>query len=129
MSVPDDRLYTKEHEWLHAVGKTATVGITDHAQEQLGDVVFVELPELGEAVTRGDTVGVVESVKAVSDIYAPASGEITEINDGLKDNPQRVNEDAYGEAWMYRVELSNTDELEELLTHEQYQAYLAEESS
>ncbi|MBI4238304.1 MAG: glycine cleavage system protein GcvH [Deltaproteobacteria bacterium] len=128
MQIPEDLRYTKEHEWVRVEGKIATVGITDYAQDQLGDVVYVELPEEGEGMSKGDTAGVVESVKAVSDVYAPLSGEVTEINVALKESPETINTDCYGEAWMMKVELSNLDEVDELLTPTQYAAFVAEES-
>lgn len=128
MNTPDNLKYTKDHEWVKVVGKQATIGITDHAQEQLGDVVFVELPDGTEVFSKGDSMGVIESVKAVSDVYAPVSGEIIEINEPLKDNPERFNEDCYGEAWIAKFEIANMDEIDELLTHEQYIAFVAEET-
>lgn len=130
MDVLDNLKYTKEHEWVRTEnGNVITVGITDYAQAQLGDVVYLELPEKGETVTRGESCGVVESVKAVSDIYAPATGDVVEINDALKQNPARVNEDCFGEAWMFKVEVASLEELDELLDHTQYAAYIAEESA
>ncbi len=128
MNVHEDLKYTKEHEWVKIDGKIATIGITEHAQEQLGDVVFLELPEEGEAVTKGDACGVVESVKAVSDLYTPVSGEVTEINEPLKESPSHINEDCYGDGWMLRVEMSNIDDLDDLLDADQYKAFLAEEA-
>ena len=127
MEIPDNLKYTKEHEWIRVDGHLVTVGITDYAANQLGDVVFLELPAEGETVNKGDTCGVVESVKAVSDLFSPVSGEVTEINDPLKSSPEVVNEDCYGEAWMVKIDVTNLDDLDALLTPEQYQAYLAEE--
>lgn len=127
MEFPDDLKYTKEHEWVKMDGNIATVGITDYAQDQLGDVVYLEFPEEGEAVTKGDAFGVVESVKAVSDIYAPVSGEVVELNDPVKEGPEVLNEDPYGEGWLVRVEMSNLEELDELLDSKAYQAYIKEE--
>lgn len=127
MEFPDDLRYTKEHEWVKMDGNVATVGITDYAQDQLGDVVYLEFPEEGEAVTKGDAFGVVESVKAVSDIYAPVSGEVVELNDPVKEGPEVLNEDPYGEGWLVRVEMSNLEELDELLDSKAYQAYIKEE--
>lgn len=129
MEFPDDLKYTKEHEWVRVAGNVATIGITDYAQEQLGDIVYLEFPEEGEAVTKGDGFGVVESVKAVSDLYAPISGEVVEVNDPLKEAPETLNEDPHGEGWLVRVEMSNTEELDELLTSKAYQAYLKEEQA
>ncbi len=126
MAIPKDCKYTKEHEWIKAQGNTAQVGITDHAQEALGDIVFVELPKVGAQVTAGGSFGTVESVKAVSELYAPASGKVVEINEALNQSPESVNSDAQA-AWMIRLELSNPGELNGLLTAEQYEAYIAEE--
>jgi glycine cleavage system H protein len=118
------RYFTKDHEWLDVTGDIATVGITDHAQEQLGDVVFVELPEPGAAVTKGGEAAVVESVKAASDVYAPASGKVTESNSALEETPALVNEDAEGAAWFFKLELADKSELEGLMDAEGYQAFL-----
>jgi len=126
MAIPKDCKYTKEHEWIKAQGNTAQVGITDHAQEALGDIVFVELPKVGAQVTAGGSFGTVESVKAVSELYAPASGKVVEINEALNQSPETVNSDAQA-AWMIKLELSNPGELNSLLTAEQYEAYIAEE--
>lgn len=120
MSIPDHLKYSKEHEWVSVEGDVATIGITSHAQDQLGDVVFVELPEIGAEFSSGDTFGSVESVKAVSDLFAPLSGEIVEVNDGLEGAPETVNTDPYGEAWMVKMKLSNADEVGELLDARQY---------
>jgi glycine cleavage system H protein len=122
MSVPEGLSYTKEHEWLRQEGDVVVVGITDHAQDQLGDVVFVELPEVGTQIKEGDTFGTVESVKAVSDLYAPVTGEVTQINEGLEDTPESVNTDAYGEGWMIKVKVAG--ETEGLLSAADYQALL-----
>ena len=122
MSVPEGLLYTKEHEWIRQEGDVVVVGITHHAQDQLGDVVYVELPEVGTAITEGDTFGTVESVKAVSDLYAPVTGEVVEINEGLEDGPESVNTDAYGDGWMIKVKVSG--ETEGLLSAADYQALL-----
>lgn len=126
MAIPKDCKYTKEHEWIKAQGNTAQVGITDHAQEALGDIVFVELPKVGATVAAGKSFGTVESVKAVSELYAPASGKVVEINEALNQSPESVNSDAQA-AWMIKLELSNPGELNALLTAEQYEAYIAEE--
>lgn len=126
MPIPTDCRYTKEHEWIKAQGTTGTVGITDHAQESLGDIVFVELPAVGAALTAGKSFGTVESVKAVSELYAPASGKVTAINEALNQAPESINKDAQG-AWMIKMELSNPAELNGLLTAAQYEAYIAEE--
>jgi glycine cleavage system H protein len=118
------RYFTKDHEWLDVAGDIATIGITDHAQEQLGDVVFVELPEPGTAVTKGGEAAVVESVKAASDVYAPVSGKVTESNSALEDNPAMVNEDAEGGAWFFKLELGDKSELDDLMDADAYQAFL-----
>ena len=117
--------YTKEHEWIRLDGDTAVVGITEHAQSQLGDVVFVELPEIGKSVAAGDEAAVVESVKAASEIYAPASGEVVAVNDALADTPATVNEDAEGKGWFLKLKLKDPAELEKLMTAEQYKVYVA----
>jgi glycine cleavage system H protein len=126
MAYPSDRKYTKQHEWIQASGTTATVGITDHAQEELGDIVFVDLPKVGADVTAGKTFGSVESVKAVSDLYAPASGKVTEINEDLVTSPEKVNKDAH-DSWMMKIALKNPDELDGLLSSADYEKFVAEE--
>jgi glycine cleavage system H protein len=126
MSYPTDRKYTKQHEWIQATGNTAAVGITDHAQEELGDIVFVELPKVGAELAAGKTFGSVESVKAVSDVYTPASGTVTEINEALATSPEKVNSDAHG-SWMMKIALKNPDELNSLLSAADYEKYIAEE--
>lgn len=115
MNVPDDLLYTAEHEWVRIEGDTATVGITEYAQDALGDVVYVELPEAGDAVEAGKPFGVVESVKAASDLFAPLSGEVIEVNSALETQPELVNSDPYGAAWMIKIRPSNLDERASLL--------------
>ena len=115
MSNPDDLRYSKEHEWVRVDGSRATIGITSYAADELGDVVFVELPEVGAALSQFGTFGVVESVKAVSDLYAPISGEVIEVNEALRDSPELLNADAFGEGWIARVELSDTTELDGLM--------------
>ena len=115
MSNPDDLRYSKEHEWVRVDGSRATIGITSYAADELGDVVFVELPEVGAALTQFGTFGVVESVKAVSDLYAPISGEVIEVNEALRDSPELLNADAFGEGWIARVELADTTELDGLM--------------
>jgi glycine cleavage system H protein len=121
---PEDFSYTKEHEWVKVQGDTATVGITDFAQNQLGDVVFVELPEPGEELEAYQTLGVVESVKAVSDIYSPISGEVTEINQGLNDEPEILNQDPHGKGWIIKLKVKDESELEDLMTASEYEKYL-----
>jgi len=122
--IPQDLVYTRTHEWARIEGDAATVGITDHAQEELGDVVFVELPEVGSSVQAGEPFGTIESVKAVSDLYSPVSGEVTEVNTSLEESPEKVNEDPYGEGWLLRVRLS---EEPDLLSPEEYARRLEEE--
>ena len=117
--------YTKEHEWIRLDGDSAVVGITEHAQSQLGDVVFVELPEIGKSVAAGDEAAVVESVKAASEVYAPASGEVVAVNAVLADTPATVNEDAEGKGWFLKLKLKDPAELETLMTAEQYKDYVA----
>src|SRR5579875_2210999 len=128
MSYPGTYKYTKEHEWVHADGAEATVGITDHAQHELGDIVFVDLPKVGSQATKGQTFGSVESVKAVSDIYAPVSGEITAVNDLLSKSPEKLNEDPHGAAWLIKVKLSSPDEIKDLMNAADYQKYVGAES-
>lgn len=125
MSVPEDLQYTKSHEWVRTEDDTATIGITDHAQEELGDVVFVELPAEGDTFEAGEAFGSVESVKAVSDLYAPVGGEVVEVNSALEDAPEKINEDPYGEGWI--VKLRTSDEAD-LLSPEEYERVVEEES-
>lgn len=126
MNIPKELKYSREHEWVRVDGNRATVGITDFAQHQLGDVVFVEVPAAGAAVTAGKPFSVVESVKAVSDIYAPLSGKIVEANDALADAPETVNSDPYGAGWIAVIELSDPGELAALLDSEGYEKFTAE---
>jgi glycine cleavage system H protein len=126
MAYPKELKYTKEHEWIKVDGSTGTIGITDHAQKALGDIVFVELPKPGASVAAGKTFGTVESVKAVSDLYAPVSGTVTEVNQELTDAPEKVNADAHA-AWMIKVTLSNPGELNQLLSADDYEKFIAEE--
>ncbi len=127
MEFPDDLKYTREHEWLLVEGNVATVGITEFAQEQLGDVVFVELPAVGDKVTKDEAMGVVESVKAVSDVYAPVSGEVTEVNDDLPESTELVNEDPYGDGWMVKIQLSDPTDLDDLMTAAEYEQFVTEQ--
>jgi len=126
MAYPTDRKYTKEHEWILASGSSATVGITDYAQQSLGDIVFVEVPKTGSALTAGKTFGTVESVKAVSDLFAPVSGTVTEVNADLATSPEKVNTDPHG-SWMVKINLSNPAELDGLLSAADYEKFVAEE--
>ena len=113
--VPEELRYSKEHEWVRLDGASATIGITSYAADELGDIVFVELPEVGASLSQLSSFGVVESVKAVSDLYAPVSGEVVEVNDALRESPELLNSDAFGDGWILRVELSAPDEVESLL--------------
>jgi glycine cleavage system H protein len=126
MPYPADFKYTKEHEWIKADGNTAAIGITNHAQESLGDIVFVELPKVGAELTAGKTFGSVESVKAVSDLYAPASGTVTEVNGDLATAPEKINKDAHS-SWMLKIALKNPGELNSLLSAADYEKFVAEE--
>lgn len=124
---PSDLHYTREHEWLKIEGEIATVGITDYAQELLTNIVFVELPEIGKQVLQKKTMAVVESVKSVSDVYAPVSGEVVEINKQLENNPELVNQDAFGQGWLVKIKIKDTGELSSLMTSVQYEEYLTTE--
>jgi glycine cleavage system H protein len=126
MAYPAQFKYTKEHEWINPDGKSATIGITDYAQQSLGDIVFVELPKPGTEITAGKTFGSVESVKAVSDLFAPASGTVTEVNSDLATSPEKINQDANG-AWMIRLTLKNAGELDSLMSAADYEKFIAEE--
>ena len=124
---PDDLLYTKEHEWIRLEGDTGFVGITNHAQEQLGDVVYVELPKVGDSFDASESFGTVESVKSVSELFLPLSGEITEINEELENMPESVNVDCYGQGWMVRINITNPSETNDLLSPEAYRELIATE--
>ena len=126
MAVPSEFKYSKEHEWVKVEGNTATIGITEYAQGELGDIVFVELPDVDDEINEGDTFGSVESVKTESELYAPVSGKIVETNDELEDSPEFVNESPYEKAWMVKVELSDESQLDELLSAEQYSEMIGE---
>jgi glycine cleavage system H protein len=125
---PEDYRYTKEHEWIKVEGDTGTIGITDHAQEELGDIVFVDLPKVGSTVTAGKTMGSVESVKAVSDIFSPVSGEVTSVNNELAEKPEKLNADPHGAAWLVKVRLSNAVEVASLMTAVAYQEHIGAET-
>ena len=125
---PPELLYTKDHEWIRVDESIGTIGITDYAQQQLGDIVFVELPKPGDHVTAKETFGTVESVKAVSEVYSPVTGEVAAVNSKLQDAPEKINADPHGDAWLIRVRLADHREIEALMTAEQYQAYLKEEA-
>ncbi|MBC8168074.1 MAG: glycine cleavage system protein GcvH [Bryobacteraceae bacterium] len=123
MNFPDNFHYTKEHEWVSVEGDVGTIGITDHAQHELGDIVYVDMPKPGVSVSQGKTIGSVESVKAVSDIYSPVSGEIVEINELLTDSPEKLNEDPHGTAWLVKIRLSAPEEIKNLLSAADYRTY------
>ena len=127
MEFPEDLKYSKEHEWVLVEGNVATIGITDYAQEHLGDIVFVELPAVGDKITKDEAFGVVESVKAVSDIYAPVSGKVLEVNDDLPDSPEMLNEDPYGDGWIVKIQMTDPTDLEDLMDSEAYEAFVAEQ--
>lgn len=127
-SIPSELRYAKSHEWTRDNGDgTVTIGITEHAQEALGDVVFVELPEVGTQLSAGDEFGVVESVKAASDLYSPVTGEVLEVNEALEDSPESINESSYGEAWIMKLRLDNPEDLEALLTSDGYKTFIESE--
>ena len=126
MAVPSELKYSKEHEWVKVEGNTVTIGITEYAQGELGDIVFVELPEVDDDIQEGDTFGSVESVKTVSELYAPVTGKVVEANEELEDSPEFVNESPYEKAWMVKVEVSDLDQLNELLSAEQYSEMIGE---
>lgn len=128
MDFPQDLKYTKEHEWVKEEGGSVVVGVTDYAQDSLGDVVYVELPQEGADVTKDEPFGVVESVKAVSDLYSPVTGTVLEVNDSIVDSPEVINDEPYGDAWILKIELSEPSELDGLLSAEEYQSYIEEES-
>src|SRR6266508_4382583 len=129
MEFPEGLKYSKEHEWVLVEGSMATIGITEYAQAELGDIVYVEMPEVGEKAVKDDPFGAVESVRAVSDVYAPVSGTVLEINDVLPDNPETINDDPYGDGWMIRVELTDKDDLKDLMDAEEYAEYVQQQKS
>jgi len=124
---PEDSRYAKSHEYVHVEGDTGTVGITDYAQKELGDVVFVELPTVGTQLDAGDELGSIESVKAVSELFTPVSGEVTEVNERLRDKPELVNTDPYGDGWMVRIRMTDATEVDELMNAEEYEEYIEAE--
>ncbi len=127
MSIPNDLFYTENHEWISMDGKEAVVGITEHAQEELGDIVFVELPSVEEELDQFEEFGVIESVKAVSDVFMPAGGIVVEVNEELMDQPELINEDPYGSGWLIKIEVKDKDELEKLMDSNEYESFLEEE--
>jgi len=123
---PEEFQYTKDHEWIQVDEDAATIGITDHAQKELGDIVYVELPKAGDSVTAAETFGTVESVKAVSEIYSPVSGKVTAVNNKLQEHPELLNSDPHAAAWLIRVQMSDPDEVDKLMSSEEYEAYVRE---
>jgi len=128
LAQPTDRFYTKEHEWVKIDGAHGTIGITDHAQSALGDIVYIELPKIGASLERGKAIGVVESVKAVSDIYAPVSGTVTEVNSSVVDDPAKVNGDPFGDGWLVKLDVADSDQPKQLLDAAAYDALVQSES-
>jgi len=126
-NVPSELKFLSSHEWILIEGDVATIGVSDHAQELLGDLVFVELPEEGSSISAGDSVGVIESVKAASDTYAPVSGEVVEINSELEDSPERINDDPYGDGWMYKIKMEDSGEVSDLLDADAYTDSITED--
>ena len=127
MNIPTELRYTKEHEWIRAEGDIGTIGITDYAQDQLGDIVYLDLPAVGASLTQHEKLGEIESVKAVSDLYAPVSGEVLEVNQEAVDQPEAVNEEPYGKGWLIKVRLSDASELDAMLTNEAYDELIVRE--
>ncbi len=126
MNIPEELKYTKEHEWVKVEGDTAYVGITDYAQSELSDIVYLELPEVGKEIQKSDVITTLEAVKTVADVYSPVSGTIVEVNEKLSDQPGLINEDPYGEGWIVKIKLSNPDELADLLSSEEYKNIIEE---
>jgi glycine cleavage system H protein len=124
MDIPEGLKYSKEHEWVLVESDVAIIGITEYAQDELGDIVYVELPQVGEKISKDDPFGSVESVKAVSDLFAPISGSVLEVNDTLPDSPETINEDPYGDGWMIKVQMTDKDELKDLMSSEDYTEYI-----
>jgi glycine cleavage system H protein len=129
MDFPNELRYTTEHEWIRDEGGAATIGVTDYAQERLGDVVFVEMPETGTGIRKGEAFGVIESVKAASDVFCPVSGEVVEINQNLEEHPEYVNQSPYGDGWIVRIKMKDPSEMDDLMNVEQYQAFVQQEES
>ncbi|MEW5705957.1 MAG: glycine cleavage system protein GcvH [Actinomycetota bacterium] len=124
--IPEDLLYFEEHEWVRTENTTATIGISDYAQNALGDIVYVDLPKVGDEVSMGDTVGEIESVKSTSELRTPVSGKVLEVNESIVDTPEIINEDPYGSGWLFKVEMTDPTELDELMNAEEYEAYIKE---
>jgi glycine cleavage system H protein len=129
MNYPKEVRYTKDHEWTRMEGELAVIGITDYAQDKLGSIVFVELPVLGKSFKKGQTMVTVDSVKAVAEVYAPVSGQVEAVNESLRDNPEWINRECYGQGWMVRLKITDSAELSSLLTAEAYEAFVAEEEA
>jgi len=129
MNFPKEVRYTKDHEWTRMEGELAVIGITDYAQDKLGSIVFVELPDLGKSFKKGETMVTVDSVKAVAEVYAPLSGRVEAVNESLRDNPEWINRECYGQGWMVRLKIIDSAELSSLLTAEAYEAFVAEEEA
>ena len=129
MDFPDNLMYTKDHEWIQIDGKIATIGLTEYAQDQLGDIVFTDLPNIDQDLKKEEPFGVVESVKSVSDCLSPVTGKVIDINESLKENPAIINEDCYGEGWMIKVEISNLKDTAKLLKSAEYEAFVQEETA
>jgi glycine cleavage system H protein len=127
MDIPQGLKYSKEHEWVSCEESVATVGVTDHAQDQLGEIVYIELPAVGDKISKDDPFGVIESVKAVSDIFAPVTGTVVEINEDLPESPETVNEDPYGDGWLIKVRMSDPADLDDLMDNEEYAELVAQE--
>jgi glycine cleavage system H protein len=125
MNIPENLKYTKEHEWLRVEDETGTIGVTDYAQGELGDVVFVELPKVGLKFKQNDSIGTIEAVKTVADIYAPISGEVLEVNSALSDSPDLINNDPYGKGWMLKVRINQLDEIDSLMNTDDYKKHIA----
>ena len=129
MEFPEGLKFSKEHEWVLVEDQVAIIGITEYAEQELGDVVYVELPEVGEKIVKDDPFGAVESVKAVSDIYAPVSGTVVEVNDTLPDSPETINDDPYGDGWLIKVEMTDRDDLKDLMSAEEYAEYVEQQKA
>mgnify|MGYP006093234161 CR=1 FL=1 len=125
MNVPDDLLYTDEHEWVKIDEATATIGVTDYAQGELGDIVFIEFPDLNLNFTKGESIGTIEAVKTVSDIYMPLSGKVLELNDQLNDNPEIVNDNPFDNGWIIKLQITNIDEISKLMSSEEYKVFIS----
>jgi glycine cleavage system H protein len=128
IEIPEELKYTDEHEWAKIEDELVVIGITDYAQDSLGEIVYIELPSEGDEITKGDSFGGVESTKSVSDLYAPVSGEVVEVNESLLDSPETINEDPYGEGWLIKVRIHDSDEFEELMDSEQYSEFIEKET-